>query len=72
MTTVKRIGHAAGNVKAQKRVLTKAEIYAVNSIFAENPKDIDGKMHALQQIGEMVKVIAYKYAKKFTPIRENI
>lgn len=72
MTNVKRIGHAAGAVKAQKRVFTNAEIYAVNNLLAKSSKDIGGTNVAMQQIGEMVKALAYKYAKKVTPIREKV
>lgn len=70
--SVSKIGHAAGRVIPQKRVFTNAEIYTVNNILSKSSKDLDGTTVAMQQIGEMVKAIAYKYAKKVTPIREKI
>lgn len=70
--SIKRINHAAGRVRPQKRVFTNAEIYAANNILAKSKKDLGGTTFALQQIGEIVRDITIRYAKKVTPIKEKI
>lgn len=70
--SIKRINHAAGRVRPQKRVFTNAEIYAANNILAKSSTDLGGASLALQQIGGMARAAAYKYAKRFTPVKDKI